>query len=99
MCAEVGGTGCATVGAQVLLRRVRRLAVRRLRRWRSRISLIVETHSWIVFNISFRSFDWVFGGMVRVMKAPMIEHQKLQLPMKYYTLRTKCFLGQIVMLG
>ena len=81
-CAQrLAALGCVTVGVQELLRHVSscvwRLAARRLRRRQCKISSIANKHSWMEFNISYRSFDWVFGDVVRIMKAPMIEQSKL----------------------
>jgi len=47
---------------------------------RCRVSSIAESHFRMEFSILFRYFVWVLEGIIRVMKAPMIENNYL-----YYT--------------
>jgi len=44
------------------------------------VSSIVTRYFWMEFSILLRFFVWVLGGMVRVMKTPMLETSYL-----YYT--------------
>ena len=54
---------------------------------RCRVSLIAVRHFWMEFSILFRSFVWILGGMIRVMKASMLETSHL-----FYT-KTKATLS------